>query len=110
MDTERRRNVVRTAVGDEVESMIRRFAEVRIDRHLAELIARADQMGSIDRQLALMDLTDILEKFLDQGVLYFGEKDWVTEFAQAQIENLVSFSSTLGQPLLGEAKKSQVAF
>jgi len=108
MYTERRRNVVRKAVGEEVESLIRRFGNARIDRHLAELIVRADQMDAIERQLALMDLADLLEKYLDQGVLYFGQKDWVTEFAQGQIENLVSFSSMLGQPLLGEALRRTI--
>lgn len=83
--------------------MIRRFAELRLERNLDALLARADTMDATDRALVAMDLADLLEKYLDRGVLYFGQNRWITEFASSRAGELSKLAGAVGQPVLGEA-------
>lgn len=106
--TRRRRALVRAAVGEDVEELIGRFAELRVDRHLDDLLAAAPGMAERDRHLITMDLADLLEKHLDGGVLYFGDHTWVTGFATKRLPDLVALAGALGQPALGEALRLAV--
>lgn len=99
----RRQAMVRAAVGEEVEGLVRRFAEIRLERRLDELIGAAADMPEPDRHLVTMDLADVLEKYLDGGVLYFGDGKWVTAFADRRLPDLIALARALGHPVLGEA-------
>ncbi len=101
--TPRRRARVIDAVGERVEYLVRRFAELRLDRNLDRLLAEVERMDQTDRQLITMDLADLLEKHLDLGVLYFGQNRWVTGFVTTRIADLETLAARLGHPLLGEA-------
>jgi hypothetical protein len=106
--SEKRRDRVREAVGGEVESLICSFSELRIERHLDELLPCINELDARKRALLVMDLADLLEKHLDQGVLYFGQYRWVTEFSLQRTDDLVRLAGALGQPVLGEALRRAI--
>ncbi|MEQ8859653.1 MAG: HD domain-containing protein [Pseudomonadales bacterium] len=108
-DGARRRRVLRAALGSEVEELVRRFAELRIDRNLDSLLARCDAMTEVDRNLVVMDLADLLEKHLDRGVLYFGQSRWVTRFSFDNVDELRRLATALGEPVLGQALAEAIA-
>jgi len=107
-ENSKRRRFVRAAVGEDVETLIHGFAQRRIDRHLSELVDNVEQLSETERQLVIMDLADLLEKYLDQGVLYFGQGEWVTGFAERRLEDLVCLSDRVGQPVLGAALRRAI--
>lgn len=98
-----RRALVCAAVGEEVEGLIGRFAELRVDRRLDDLLAASPTVTARDRHLITMDLADLLEKYLDGGLLYFGDSEWVSGFATRRLPDLVALAESLGHPVLGEA-------
>ena len=101
--TERRRRRIVDAVGADVETFISRFAELRVDRKLDALLSQAPHMSETDKALVTMDLADLLEKHLDCGVLYFGQREWVQGFAMRRADDLHALADALGQPVLGHA-------
>lgn len=104
----RRRQIVRDAVGDRVEALVYRFAELRLQRRLDELLRTASDLSQDDHDLVTMDLADVLEKHLDCGVLYFGDNDWVLRFSSARLPELEALARAVDQPLLGEALRIAV--
>jgi len=99
-----RRHVVRTAVGDEVEACIYRFRSLRIDStSIGDIASRLDQLDGRDRDLVTMDLADHLEKYVDYGVLYFGDSTWVTDFVDQHGKGLIEIANRLGHPQLAIA-------
>jgi (p)ppGpp synthase/HD superfamily hydrolase len=100
----RRRRVVRNAVGDEVEACIYRFRSLRLHPStIGEIAAKLDQLSARDRDLVTMDLADQLEKYVDYGVLYFGDSTWVTDFIEQHGKALIDIANRLGHPQLAIA-------
>ena len=99
-----RRRVVRDAVGDEVEACIYRFRSFRLNSEtIGDIASRLDQLDVRDRELVTMDLADHLEKFVDYGVLYFGDGSWITGFVEKHRKALIEIANRLGHPQLGIA-------
>lgn len=100
----RRRRFVRNAVGDEVEACVYRFRSLRVNsRSIGEIASRLDQLDGRDRDLLTMDLADHLEKYVDHGVLYFGDGTWVTTFVENHGKGLIEIANRLGHPQLAIA-------
>jgi hypothetical protein len=108
--SEERRRVVREAVGPEVEELVYRFADLRItpstiDGFLADLPQRDER----DRALLLVDLCDHLEKYVDLGVLYFGQSDWIVDGTDHIAPKLTAMANALGHPRLAEMLSKALA-
>lgn len=101
--TPQRRERVRRAVGDEIESCVHRFGELRLSSRFPEIRANIGTMIDRDRLLLTIELADILEKYADLGVLYFGDSRWVTRFVDAHEQDLLELAHQLDQPVLAEA-------
>lgn len=99
----RRRRRLQDAVGEDVEILVVRFAQLRLDRNLDDLLTRCHEMNEVDRCLVVMDLADLLEKHLERGVLYFGRHEWVTGFSWKRSDDLRRLGEALGEPVLAEA-------
>ncbi|MEO6396448.1 MAG: DUF6817 domain-containing protein, partial [Devosia sp.] len=77
--TAHKRNFVRERVGNEVEDLITRFRDLRVKRtNMDQIEAGQDAMSDTDRLLIAADLADHMEKYVDRGVLYFGDGSWIT--------------------------------
>jgi hypothetical protein len=98
-----RRRVVRDAVGERVEGLLNRFADLRIHAQGIDAVRR-DLGGrdDIERRLLIVDLADHLEKYIDLGVLYFGDNDWVVGRSDQVGGDLIELANALDQPKLGE--------
>lgn len=102
--TRRRRKMVSDAAGIEVEACISRFSQVRLKQNsLSELRDRLDKLDTLDRQLIVMDLADVLEKYVDHSVLYYGDHRWMTDFVAENGTVLIDLAKCLGYPQLGAA-------
>ena len=100
----RRRRFVRDAVGDEVEECIYRFRSFRLTSDtIGDIASRLDQLDERDRDLVTMDLADHLEKYVDYGVLFYGDSTWVTSFIEKHGEALIDIANRLGHPQLAIA-------
>ena len=100
----RRRRFVRNAVGDEVEECIYQFRSFRLNpSSIGEIASRLDQLDGRDRDLVTLDLADHLEKYVDYGVLYFGDGTWVTDFIDRHGKALIEIANRLGHPQLAIA-------
>lgn len=97
-----RREKVRAALGAEVETMVHAFRSFRITPQTIDRFeAGLDSCGAFERNLLLTDLADHLEKYVDRGVLYFGDGDWVTSEVALLGARLTAMAGRLGQPELG---------
>lgn len=100
----RRRRYVTSAVGEEVERCVYRFRSFRLNsKSIGEIASRLDQLDERDRDLVTMDLADHLEKYVDHGVLYFGDGTWVTGFIANHGKELIDIANRLGHPQLAIA-------
>ena len=101
--TPARRRRVREAVGPEVEALVHRFRHFRITGKTIDRIeTELDSYGDFERYLVLTDLADHLEKYVDDGVLYFGDSAWVTDEVTLYGDRMVLMAERLGQPRLAE--------
>lgn len=99
--TPARARLVRAAVGEAVGQMLERFRDVRINAGtLGEARRTLPELGETDRRLILVELADHLEKYVDLGVLYFGDHGWVQ--TESLAPDLVAFANELGEPRLAE--------
>jgi hypothetical protein len=100
--TEDRRRIVSEAVGAEVEECIHRFMSLRLnEQSIPEITARLDELDQRDRNLLAMDLADILEKYVDHGLLYYGDNRWVTDFVDKHGTVLIAIAERIGHQPLG---------
>jgi uncharacterized protein DUF6817 len=96
-----RRRLVREAVGERIEDLLVRFAKVRIRPHEVEGARRAlPELGETERRLLIVDVADHLEKYVDLGVLYFGENDWIVGTTDRIGRELIEIADELGEPTL----------
>jgi (p)ppGpp synthase/HD superfamily hydrolase len=107
--TEHRRRIVRDAVGPEVEECIYRFKDLRLERSIIEIERQLDELDARDRNLVVMDLADVLEKYVDHGVLYYGDNRWVLDFVAKHENTLIEIAGRLGYPQLGDAMREAFA-
>ncbi len=104
--TPRRSRLIVDAVGEKVERLLRRFRDLRIGPENAERIRRSlPERDETDRKLLLVDLADHLEKYVDLGLLYFGDKNWVFGGSERGAV-LVAMANDLGQPGLARMLSS----
>jgi hypothetical protein len=102
--TPTRRQLVREAVGTRVEELLARLADSRlVSREIAGVRSRLPELDDDERSLLLVDLADHLEKYVDLGVLYYGENDWVLGASGRIGDDFVALARELGQPRLAES-------
>jgi hypothetical protein len=105
-----RRDLVREAVGAPVETLLVRFAELRIRPGNVEKIQLGlAELDETDRRLLLVDLADYLEKYVDLGLLYFGESDEILHTTERIGDDLIEIARELGEPRLAEMLSTQIA-
>ena len=104
--TPARRSRVRAAVGPEVEALVHRFGDFRVNAKTIDGIeARLDSYGNFERHLIVTELADHLEKCVDDGALYFGDAVWTTGNIALLGDRLVVMAERLGQPQLARMLK-----
>lgn len=102
--TERRRRIVRDAVGNRIEGLLVRFRQLRVTpKTVGEISSRLDQLDSTDRNLVIMELADYLEKYIDLGVLYFGDNRWLVSIVDKYGADLIEIARRLDEPKLATA-------
>lgn len=98
-----RSRLVREAVGERVENLLVRFAELRIHPHTIDQVRRAlPEFDESDRRLVLVELADHLEKYVDLGLLYYGDNEWVVGTGNRIGRDLIEMADELGQPRLAQ--------
>lgn len=106
--TTARRSRVREAVGADVETLVHRFRHFRITGNTIDRIeGDLDSYGDVERHLVLTDLADHLEKYADDGVLYFGDSQWVTDDVNLYGDRMIVMAERLGQPGLGDMMRQR---
>ena len=99
--TERRRSLVRDAVGDAVEDVLYRFRLHRVGLDVSDgYRQRLERLAQADIQILLLDLADVVEKHVDSGVLYHGDGYWISEPISRHGDFLVDIARRVGQPAL----------
>lgn len=97
--TPARRRRVSDAVGPQVEALAHRFRKFRINaRTIDRIEAELESYGDVERHLLATDLADHLEKYVDDGVLYFGDGAWVTDEVALLGGRLVEIARRLALP------------
>ncbi len=98
-----RRSVVREAVGSELERLVLRFSQTRLHPETIQRDRRAlKDLGEVDRRLQLVAVADHLEKYIDLGVLYFGDDADIVAWTERIGSDLVEIARELGEPRLAE--------
>jgi len=106
--TPKRALLVKEAVGEDVAGLLERFRELRIrDDTLPEIQRSLSERTETDRNLILVELADQLEKYVDLGLLYYGNDDWV--HGNKIGPQLVTLANDLGKPQLAEMLSSAFA-
>jgi (p)ppGpp synthase/HD superfamily hydrolase len=99
--TPQRRRLVREAVGERVEDLVFRFADMRVHRNnIADVRARLRDMDASDRSLVVVELADHLEKYVDLAVLYLGDGSLLMQRTELLGPQLVEMAHELGEPKL----------
>jgi hypothetical protein len=97
------RAVVREAVGPRVEQLVFRFTQSRLRPDTIErdrdALAGLDEPG---RRLQVVAIVDHLEKYVDLGVLYFGDNAEIVEWTDRIGTDLIELAGELGEPELAE--------
>lgn len=108
--TAARRELVREAVGAEVEGYVHRFCRFRLDADtVPAVLGCVDGLDACDRALVAMDLADVLEKYTDQSILYLNaERHESALKADRCLPELVELALRLGYPQLAEALERAV--
>jgi hypothetical protein len=90
-------------MGERIDELLARFGDLRIEPdRIEETRLALHHCNDTDRRLLLVDLADHLEKYVDLGILYFGESDWVTGASDRIGRELIEIADELGEPRLGE--------
>jgi (p)ppGpp synthase/HD superfamily hydrolase len=105
-----RRRLVRDAVGPKVEELVFRFTQLRLQADTIDRDRRGLAMLSdTERRLQLVAVADHLEKYLDLGVLYFGDNTEVVEWTRRIGPDLIEFAGELGYPELAQMVEAAFA-
>jgi hypothetical protein len=100
---------MREAIGAEVEARVHRFRELHLTDDVAAVKANLGTMPASDRELLLLELDDLMDKYADLSVLYLCDGAWITGFVDANEAHLVDIGHALGQPVPAEALRSAFA-
>ena len=104
--TPERQRSVQDAVGGKVEELIFRFKDLRFDsQRMKEMYEEPGKLNPVDRQLVVMDFADLLEKYVDLGVLYYGDNHWVTNVVEDHGKLVIKTAERLGYLELTTALK-----
>lgn len=96
-----RRRVVRDAVGPHLEQLVFRFTNLRLHPDTIERDRRAlPDLDETERQLKLVAVVDHLEKYVDLGVLYFGDNADIVDWTRRIGDDLIELAEQLGEPRL----------
>jgi hypothetical protein len=101
--TPRHRALVRDAVGEHVEQLVFRFTQLRL--HPDTIERDRDALAGLDgvgRRLQVVAIVDHLEKYVDLGVLYFGDNAEIVEWTDRIGLDLIELAGELGEPELAE--------
>ena len=97
------RALVREAVGEHVEQLVSRFTHLRLHPDTIEQDRAA--LGGLDeegRRLQVVAIVDHLEKYVDLGVLYFGDSAEIVDWTDRIGVDLIELAGELGEPELAE--------
>jgi hypothetical protein len=101
--TASRRALVRDAVGTDVEELVHRFNEERPQPDTIEDHRRGlAQLDATGRRLEVVAIADHLEKYVDLGVLYFGDDEEIVDWTRRIGPDLIELATELGEPRLAE--------
>jgi hypothetical protein len=101
--TPSRRRLVREAVGARVEELVFRFTALRLHPDTIEHDRRAlAELDEIERRLQLVAVADHFEKYVDLGVLYFGDDEEIVSWTRRIGRDLIELADELGEPVLAE--------
>jgi (p)ppGpp synthase/HD superfamily hydrolase len=99
--TPSRRRLLREAVGVRVEELVFRFTQLRLHPDTIEHDRRSlADLDETDRRLQLVAVVDHLEKYVDLGVLYFGDDEEIVSWTRRIGRDLVEVAEELGEPRL----------
>jgi hypothetical protein len=108
--TSRKRDFVRERVGADVEELIIRFRDLRVDPSTIEAFeGRLSSFDETERLLVAADLADHMEKYVDRGVLFFGDGSWITDQMDTYGPRLIALAQRLQQPVLAEMMREAFA-
>jgi (p)ppGpp synthase/HD superfamily hydrolase len=98
-----RRQLVRDAVGEKVEELVCRFTELRLHPDTIERDRQAvAELDATERRLQLVAIVAHLEKYVDLGVLYFGDEEEIVSWTRRIGRDLIALADELGEPRLAE--------
>jgi hypothetical protein len=101
--TRPRRRLVREEVGADLESLVFRFTELRLHPDTIDCDRRRlAQLDDDGRRLQVVALVDHLEKYVDLGILYFGDGRDIASWTERIGPELVEIARELGEPRLAE--------
>jgi (p)ppGpp synthase/HD superfamily hydrolase len=101
--TPSRRAIVREAVGSKIEELVLRFTHLRLHPDTIERDRRAlANMDETGRRLQVVAIVDHLEKYVDLGVLYFGDNSEIVEWTDRIGPDLIELANELGESRLAE--------
>lgn len=96
-----KRDLVRQAVGTDVEELITRYDDLRWEpEHVPRIHARLKTMTPEEREVLLLRLANELEDHVDLGVLYCGNADGRRAAIRSWLGLSVDMARQLGQPVL----------
>ncbi|MEQ1768285.1 MAG: hypothetical protein ABL879_00440 [Devosia sp.] len=105
-----KRAFIRERVGAEVEELIYRFRDMRVTTSTIDRIeAGLPGYDETERLLIATDLADHIEKYVDAGVLYFGDGSWISNQTSAHGDRLIGLAERLGQPVLARMMREAFA-
>jgi len=108
--TSSRRRRVREAVGPQLEELVHRFTERRLDPDsIAEIRRTLPELSDTDRRLQLVAVADHLEKYVDLGVLYFGDNEDIVSWTESIGDELVGIAEELGEARLARMVRAAFA-
>lgn len=96
----RRRAVLRAQVGEEVEGWVQRYTQLAWGEAAVQaMLARADILGDVERELVRMRLANALEDHLDFGLLFCAKH----KYREGQSpQALATLARRLGWPALAD--------
>ena len=99
--TPERRQLLREAVGAEIEQLVFRFHQQRPNPDTIENVrSRLDELDNTERRLQLVAVVDHLEKYVDLGVLYFGDDEDIVSWTRRIGDDLIELAEALDEPRL----------
>ncbi len=97
--TPAKRQIVRQAVGEEIEDLVARYEELEwTDPTIKALHARVDPLTRPERDVLLIRLANELEDHLDLGVLYCGNAQYRRDLIGSALNLCIDLATRIGEP------------